>query len=111
MSRHTRQDQLAPTRAYFSHNEVRIKHKIFSVLGVTKNTMWCRYELVELGGSATPCKRASEIAWINGSFIVMEPGVPNYLSKDDDVLEIDLPERLTRDGQLAAYQHQGFWQC
>ena len=56
-------------------------------------------------------KRASEIAWINGGFMVMEPGVLDYLSKDDDVLEVDLLERLTRDRQLAAYRHEGFWQC
>ena len=37
-----------------------------------------------------PEKRASEIAWINGGFMVMEPGVLDYPSKDDDVLEVDL---------------------
>ena len=42
----------------------------------------------------------------------MEPGVLGYLNKDDDdVLEVDLLERLTGDGQLAAYWHEGFWQC
>jgi glucose-1-phosphate cytidylyltransferase len=56
-------------------------------------------------------KRASEIAWINGGFMVMEPGVLDYLNKDDEVLEVDLLERLTTDGQLAGYRHQGFWQC
>jgi glucose-1-phosphate cytidylyltransferase len=56
-------------------------------------------------------KRANEIAWINGGFMVVEPGVLGYLNKDDDVLEVDLLERLTSDGQLAAYRHEGFWQC
>jgi glucose-1-phosphate cytidylyltransferase len=56
-------------------------------------------------------KRASESAWINGGYMVMEPGVLDYLSKDEDVLEVDLLERLTDDGQLAAFRHQGFWQC
>ena len=56
-------------------------------------------------------KRASEVAWINGGFMVMEPRVLDYLSKDEDVLEVDLLERLTGDGQLAAYRHEGFWQC
>jgi glucose-1-phosphate cytidylyltransferase len=56
-------------------------------------------------------KRTNEIAWINGGFMVMEPGVLEYLSKDDAVLEIDLLERLTEDGELAAYRHEGFWQC
>jgi glucose-1-phosphate cytidylyltransferase len=56
-------------------------------------------------------KRANEVAWINGGFMVMEPGVLEYLSRDEDVLEVDLLERLTDDGQLAAYRHQGYWQC
>jgi glucose-1-phosphate cytidylyltransferase len=56
-------------------------------------------------------KRTSENAWINGGYMVMEPGVLDYLSKDEDVLEVDLLERLTEAGQLAAYRHDGFWQC
>ena len=56
-------------------------------------------------------KRADETAWINGGYMVMEPGIFDYLSKDDDVLEVDLLERLTGDGQLAGYRHEGFWQC
>src|SRR5262252_7395671 len=47
----------------------------------------------------------------DGVAVVMEPGVLDYLTKDEDVLEIDLMERLTHDGQLAAYRHEGFWQC
>ena len=27
------------------------------------------------------------------------------------MLEIDLPERLTEGGELAACRHEGFWQC
>jgi len=56
-------------------------------------------------------KHAGGDGWINGGFMVMEPGVLGYLNKDDDVLEVDLLERLTGDGQLAAYRHKGFWQC
>jgi glucose-1-phosphate cytidylyltransferase len=56
-------------------------------------------------------KRADETAWINGGYMVMEPGIFDYLSKDEDVLEVDLLERLTEDGQLAGYRHEGFWQC
>jgi glucose-1-phosphate cytidylyltransferase len=56
-------------------------------------------------------KRVAENAWINGGFMVMEPEVLKYLSKEDDVLEVDLLERLTGDGELAAYRHEGFWQC
>ena len=49
--------------------------------------------------------------WINGGFMVLEPAVFEYLSGDESVLEIDALERLAEKGQLAAYRHEGFWQC
>jgi glucose-1-phosphate cytidylyltransferase len=50
--------------------------------------------------------------WINGGFMVLEPGVFRYLGKGDAaVLEVDLLERLAADGQLSAFRHEGFWQC
>lgn len=49
--------------------------------------------------------------WINGGFFVFEPRVFDYLHGDDTILERDPLENLTRDGQLMAYRHEGFWQC
>jgi len=49
--------------------------------------------------------------WINGGFMVLEPGIFDYLAGDADVLEVDLLERLAQIGQLAAFRHEGFWQC
>lgn len=49
--------------------------------------------------------------WINGGFMVFEPGVFDYLSGDDGHLEVQALERLAADGQLAAYRHESFWQC
>ena len=49
--------------------------------------------------------------WINGGFFVLEPAVLGYLKGDDTVFERDPLEALARDGQLAAYRHDGFWQC
>ena len=49
--------------------------------------------------------------WINGGFIVFEPGVFEYLEGDKTSLEADLLERLAEKDQLAAYRHDGFWQC
>jgi glucose-1-phosphate cytidylyltransferase len=49
--------------------------------------------------------------WINGGFMVFEPGVFDYLEGDHTVLEADALERLAADGELAAYKHEGFWQC
>jgi glucose-1-phosphate cytidylyltransferase len=49
--------------------------------------------------------------WINGGFFVFEPGVFDYLEGDDTSLELHALERLAADRQLAAYRHDGFWQC
>lgn len=49
--------------------------------------------------------------WINGAFFVLEPGVMEYISGDDVMFERQPMERLAADGQLMAYQHDGFWQC
>ena len=49
--------------------------------------------------------------WINGGFLVMEPGVLDYLDGDRASLEISGLETLARKKQLAAFRHAGFWQC
>lgn len=49
--------------------------------------------------------------WVNGGFFVFGPEVFSYLDGDDNVLEGKPLENLTRDGQLMAYKHEGFWQC
>ena len=49
--------------------------------------------------------------WINGGFLVLEPGVFDHLESDQSSLESDALERLAADGQLMAYRHDGFWQC
>jgi glucose-1-phosphate cytidylyltransferase len=49
--------------------------------------------------------------WINGGFMVLEPGIFRYLKGDEAILEVDLLERLAEDGELSAFRHDGFWQC
>ena len=49
--------------------------------------------------------------WINGGFMVLEPGIFSYLNGDDSSLEADALEHLAVDGQLVAMRHDRFWQC
>jgi glucose-1-phosphate cytidylyltransferase len=49
-------------------------------------------------------------AWVNGGYFVMEPEALNYIDHDLTVWEREPMERLARDGKLAAYKHNGFWQ-
>jgi glucose-1-phosphate cytidylyltransferase len=49
--------------------------------------------------------------WINGGFMVCEPRLLDYIEGDDTDLARYPLEQLAREGQLAAYPHEGFWQC
>nr|WP_315491686.1 glucose-1-phosphate cytidylyltransferase [uncultured Rhodoferax sp.] len=49
-------------------------------------------------------------AMINGGFFVLSPEVLSRISGDDTIWERGPLETLAADGQLAAYQHTGFWQ-
>lgn len=56
-------------------------------------------------------KPQTEGGWINGGFFVFEPAIFDYLDGDATVLEGSPLERLAHGGQLAAFRHEGFWQC
>ena len=48
--------------------------------------------------------------WINGGFMVIEPGIFDYISGDEDSLEADVLEPISAEGKLGALKHEGFWQ-
>jgi len=51
-------------------------------------------------------------ASINGGFFVFEREVLDYLGQGDDViLEKEPLQRLAKEGQLALYEHGGFWRA
>jgi glucose-1-phosphate cytidylyltransferase len=49
-------------------------------------------------------------AWINGGFFVLDPKALDYVDGDPTSWEREPMERLCADGQLMAYEHEGFWQ-
>ena len=56
-------------------------------------------------------KPAGDGAWINGGFFVLEPGILEYIDGDSTTWEQQPLQKLAANGQLAAYQHRGFWQA
>ena len=48
--------------------------------------------------------------WVNGGFFVLSPKVGNYLADDSTIWEREPLGRLSREGNVAAYKHRGFWQ-
>ena len=49
-------------------------------------------------------------AMINGGFFVLSPKVLGYLGGDNTVWEQTPLQKLAEDGELMAFEHQGFWQ-
>lgn len=49
---------------------------------------------------------------INGGFFVFNKSFLNYLTADENCdLEFGALQKLSRDGELAAYKHEEYWQC
>lgn len=48
--------------------------------------------------------------WVNGGFFVFNRRIFKYLEKDD-ILERKPFHRLSKDRELVAYKHHGFWEC
>ncbi len=49
--------------------------------------------------------------WVNGGFMVFEPEIFDYITSDESDFGVDVLPGLAADRQLAAFQHDGFWQC
>ncbi len=48
---------------------------------------------------------------INGGFFVFSRKIFSYLEGDSTILEEEPLKQLTREGQLAMYEHPDFWKC
>ena len=49
--------------------------------------------------------------WINGGFFVIEPEFFKSIKNDNTILERRPLENAAKEKQLAAFKHEGFWQC
>ncbi|QEY62062.1 glucose-1-phosphate cytidylyltransferase [Metapseudomonas lalkuanensis] len=71
-----------------------------------------RYGALDLNGNRVNGfaeKPRGDGGWINGGFFVLSPEVLRYIADDSTAWEAEPLERLAAEGQLQAYQHQGFW--
>ena len=66
--------------------------------------------LVETKFNSFMEKPIGDGAMINGGFFVLSPKVIDYIKDDQTIWEREPLERLANEGNLAAYQHHGFWQ-
>jgi glucose-1-phosphate cytidylyltransferase len=49
--------------------------------------------------------------WINGGYFVLNKKALSFIDSDDTAWEREPLESLAHKGQLAGYQHTGFWSC
>jgi glucose-1-phosphate cytidylyltransferase len=72
-----------------------------------------RFGALDLNGSTVKSfmeKPKGDRAMINGGFFVLSPEVIDYIDDDQTVWEREPLERLAKEGNLAAFHHDGFWQ-
>jgi glucose-1-phosphate cytidylyltransferase len=55
-------------------------------------------------------KHPAGVTQVNGGFFVVDPAVLDRIEGDASNWERDVLPQLAADGQLAAYQHDGYWQ-
>lgn len=56
-------------------------------------------------------KAREDGGWINAGFMVLEPEAFSYIEGDQTYFEKEPLENMAKDGNLAAYRHEGFWKC
>ena len=55
-------------------------------------------------------KPKGDKGWVSAGFFVLEQKVFDYINDDSITFEREPLENLSKDGQLVAYKHSGFWQ-
>lgn len=56
-------------------------------------------------------KQEKDSTVVNGGYMVFEPQIFDYIDGDATVFEKEPLQKLSEEGQLMAYRHDGFWQC
>jgi glucose-1-phosphate cytidylyltransferase len=85
--------------------------KLATITAVHPPARFGELDLVEDRVTRFREKPQAREGWINGGFMVFEPQVLDRIEGDHTVLERDVLEGLSAEGQLFVYRHEGFWQC
>jgi len=56
-------------------------------------------------------KNQLDESWINGGYMVANAKIFDLIDGDQTVLEKNVLEKLVENSDIAAYKHEGFWQC
>ena len=86
--------------------------KIATLTAVRPPARFGSLELQE-NGTINEFKEKPQVGegWINGGYFVFNYKIFDYLDNEMTILEREPLENLSKDGELVAYQHTGFWHC
>lgn len=73
-----------------------------------------RFGALKLNGNSVSYfkeKSRMDEGWINGGFFVISDKFFNFIKNDKTYLEREPLEKVTKEKELSAYRHNGFWQC
>jgi len=90
------------------------KHKKLATLTAIQTAG--RFGVVNIGSgdkvSSFLEKPKDESSWISGGFFVLQPEVLDLIDNDDTVVWEKGPlVQLSKQGQLCAFKHNGYWNC
>lgn len=84
--------------------------RIATVTAVVPPGRFGALEIKDHQVSAFQEKPAGDGARINGGFFVLSPKIFHFIQGDNTILEQDPLINLSKQGELMAYSHDGFWQ-
>jgi glucose-1-phosphate cytidylyltransferase len=85
------------------------KGKIITIVGINPLS---QYGIIDIDseGIATEFKeKPGTDDVINGGFMVINKTIFKYISEDNDIMFEDVIKDLSKKGEVAIYQHKGFW--
>lgn len=85
------------------------KGKVATVTAVRPQSRFGELDVRDGIARAFAEKPQLDDGWVSGGFFALEPSAFTYMDPST-MFEQDAMPRLTADGQLAAYEHPGYWQ-
>jgi glucose-1-phosphate cytidylyltransferase len=84
--------------------------KMATFTGIHPTSRFATVDLDRGGNVVSWEEKRRLVGYVNAGFFVLEPGIFDYIEGDCE-LEMEPMERLTREGQVNMYPHEGFWHC
>ncbi len=90
-----------------------LKHKKISTLTSVRPPARFGAIKIKKNNQITYFKEKSKLdsGWINGGFFVFEPKIFKFIKNDSTFLEKEPLQKISKQKQLFAYKHFGYWQC